>query len=59
MGDWLAESVDEISDPYDKARFEAGYAVLKDPQRPCGLCNAPTRRKMNGVYVCVQCAEPA
>lgn len=33
MGDWLAESIDEISDPYQKARFAAGYAVVKDPPK--------------------------
>lgn len=32
MSNWLAESIDEISDPYDKARFEAGYAVVKSPK---------------------------
>lgn len=33
MSEWLAESIDDISDPYDKARFEAGYAVIKDPPK--------------------------
>lgn len=31
MSKWLAESIEECANPYDKARFAAGYAVLKDP----------------------------
>lgn len=57
---WLAESINDVSSPYDKARFEAGYAVVKDPPRcPCGHKIADHSGNYSGSRACDHCTCPA